>query len=146
MRGCVEVAMSNSEGRIIEYRMHHNTIVTRGRQWVLLAIQSGHAASAQVIGYLAVGTATTAPSTADTALANENTRVAAGTWDNAGSTANPPYWAANVQFATDQANTTLGEVGLFNSSASGTMLGRATFNTIDKTTSNTLGITYTVSN
>ena len=146
MRGCLELALANSQGRVLEYRKTENTIVTVGRSWVLRAIQSGNAASSEVIGYLAVGTATTAPDTGDTALANENTRVAVGPWDNAGSTANPPYWSAYVQFATDEANTTLGEVGLFNSSAGGIMLGRATYNTIDKTTSNTLGITYTVSN
>ncbi len=147
MRGCLEVALLDARNNgVLRYRQVRNTVVTRGRQWALVAIQSGNAATAQTIQQVAVGTDTTAPTTADTALGSESDRIAIGTWDNAGTTANPPYWRATAQFATNEANTTLGEVGLFNSSSAGTMLAHATFSTVDKTTSNTLGVTYTISN
>jgi len=133
-------------GKDVRDRETLNTIITQGRSWVLAAIQSGHAATTQTIERVAIGTDVTAPTTADTALGSEVTRVAVGTWDNAGLTANPPYWRATAQFATDEGNTTLGEVGLFNSSSGGTMLGHATFSTLSKSTSNTLGVTYTISN
>ena len=147
LRGCLNIAVKNAfTGEIVKQFRIDNTIVTSGRRWVLEAIQSANAASAQVIQQVAVGTSTTAPVTGDTALGSENTRKAVGTWDSTNLTSNPPSWEAQVSFATDEANTTLGEVGLFNSSSGGTMLGHITFATIDKTTSNTLSISYTVSN
>ena len=147
LRGCLDIVIKNAfNGKIVGKRRIENTIVTSGRRWVLEAIQSGNAASAEVISNLAVGTATVAPVTGDTALNTENARKVVGTWDSTNLTSNPPSWQAQTSFATDEANTTLGEVGLFNSSAGGTMLGRVTFTQIDKTTSNTLSVSYTISN
>lgn len=147
LRGCLRLALRNAwTGMIVEERIIDNTVVTSGRRWVLEAIQSANAASAQVLQQIAVGTSTTAPATSQTALVAENTRKAVGTWANAELTSNPPSWQAQVSFATDEANTTLGELGLFNSSAGGTMLDRITYASIDKTTSNTLSISLTISN
>ena len=147
LRGCLRLALRRAwDGKLIEERFIDNTVVTSGRRWVLEAIQSANAASAQTLQQIAVGTSTTAPATGDTALASENARKAVGTWDSAELTSNPPSWQAQVSFATNEANTTLGEVGLFNSNSGGTMLDRVTFATIDKTTSNTLSISLTISN
>lgn len=154
LRGCLRIALKNAwTGKIVQERTINvfgqpisNTVVTSGRRWVLEAIQSANAASAQTLQQIAVGTSTAAPATGDTALASENTRKAVGTWDNAELTSNPPSWQAQISFATNEANTTLGETGLFNSSSGGTMLNRVTFATIDKTTSNTLAISLTISN
>jgi len=146
LRGCLKLALKNVwTGEIVEQRVL-NTVVTSGRRWVLEAIQSANAASAPVMQQIAVGTSTTAPATSQTALVAENTRKAVGTWDNAELTSNPPSWQAQVSFATNEANTTLGEVALLNSSSGGTMLNRVTYATIDKTTSNTLSISLTISN
>lgn len=147
LRGCLEIILRNAyNGQIVERRLIDNTIVTAGRRWVLEAIQSANAASAQVFSNIAIGTSTTAPATGNTALGSENTRKVVGTWSNTNLTSNPPSWQAQVSFATNEGNTTLGELGLFNSNSGGTMLNRITFATIDKTTSNTLSITLTVSN
>lgn len=148
MRGCIEIARQRaSDGEVVEYTKKYNTITTRGRRWVLDSMISGQSATTQVLNNIAVGTGTSsAPSTADTSLQSENTRKTVGTWDTSGLTAATPWFAAQVQFATDEANTTLGELGLFNSNANGTMLGRAIFTTINKSNTNTLGITYTISN
>lgn len=146
MRGFIEMELRNPQGHILEKRTINNVIVTAGRRWVLQQIASSEIATAQSISHLAVGTGTTAPATSDSALGGENLRKAIGTFTTANLTSNPPSWLAAVSFATNEANTTLGEVGLFNSNANGTMLGRATFSTINKTTSNTLSISYTVSN
>ena len=147
MRGCIELALLNArDGSVIARRTIENAIVTQGRAWVLAHMLSGQAISTQSIERLALGTDTTAPATGDVALGSETVRKLVDTWDLAGTTSTTPFFRANVQFATDQGNTTLGELGLFNSSVGGTMLGHATFATIDKQTSNTLGVTYTVSN
>ncbi len=147
MRGRLEVFLHDAiTGEVVKKIVHDNTIVTAGRRWVMEAIYSGGPATAQSITHLAVGTSTTAPATGDTGLGSENTRISVGTWTTTNVTSVAPSWRAEGSFATNQANTTLGEAALFNSSSGGTMLGRATFSTIDKTTSNTLSVSYTVSN
>ena len=147
LRGCLEIAlMRASDGHVLERQKIENAIATAGRAWVLNALLSGEAATAQALSHLGVGADTTAPATGDTALGDETVRIAVGTWGTGGLTSSTPYIQAQAQLATDEGNTTLAEVGLFNSSASGTILGHATFSTINKTTSNTLGITYTISN
>lgn len=131
---------------VVEKGENRNTVVTSGRRWVLQQIASSEINTAQSISYLAIGTGTAAPATSDSALGSETTRKAIGTYTTTNLTSNPPSWRAEVSFATNEGNTTLGEVGLFNSSSGGTMLARATFSTINKTTSNTLSVSYTISN
>ncbi len=131
---------------VVQKGSNRNTVVTSGRRWVLQQIASSEINTAQSISYLAIGTGTAAPATSDSALGSETTRKAIGTYTTTNLTSNPPSWRAEVSFATNEGNTTLGEVGLFNSSSGGTMLARATYSTINKTTSNTLSVSYTVSN
>lgn len=131
---------------VVEKGSNRNTVVTSGRRWVLQQIASSEIQTAQSIVQIAIGTGTAAPATSDSALASETTRKAIGTYTTTNLTSNPPSWRAEVSFATNEGNTTLGEVGLFNSSSGGTMLARATFSTINKTTSNTLSVSYTISN
>ena len=147
LRGCLEIALLNAKtGEIVEKIRQDNTIVTAGRVWVLQQIESSDMVTSQSISYLGVGTGTAAPATSDTGLASEITRIAVASFATANFTSNPPSWQAQASFATNVGNSTLGEMALFNSSANGTMLGRATFATINKTTSNTLSVSYTVSN
>lgn len=146
-KGRIEAQLMDIHGNPVGPRIiQDNTVVTAGRRWVFENIYSGGPASAQVLSHLAVGTSTTAPATSDSALGNESLRIAIGTFTTSNLTSSTPNMRFEASFATNQANTTLGEVGLFNSSSSGTLFARATFSTIDKTTSNTLSISYTVSN
>lgn len=151
MRGCVELAFrdaipgSPNYGQTVRRVMNKNAVASQGIAWMLLHMLSGEAASAQVLQQLALGTDTTAPATTDTALGSEIARKAVGTWDTAGLTATDgAYFRAVAEFGTDEANGTLAEAALMNSSAGGTMLVHATYSTQEKATSNTLGVTYTV--
>ena len=144
LRGLLEMQLLNAEtGEPIGDRLSTNTVVTAGRRWVLSRIWT---TDAQTISYMGVGTDTTAPATGQTELSSSISRLAIGTFTTTGLANNPPSWRAETTFATNQCNTTLGEAGLFNSSSAGTMLSRVTFTTINKTTSNTLSISYTISN
>ncbi len=148
LRGSIELQLrSIVDGTPVEgtYRRIDNTVVTAGRRWVLSRIKSSSPA-AETITSIAVGTSTTAPATSDTGLNSETTRIAIGTYTTTGLDSNPPSWRAECQYATNEANTTLGEAGLFNSSSGGTLLSHVTFATINKTTSNTLSVSYTISN
>lgn len=146
LKGAMELAIKSAkDNELQEYRHRKNTVVTAGRRWVLERIQSASPPSS-TIDSMAIGVSTSSLGTDDTALVDENTRTDIGTMTTTNLTSNPPSWAAQTSWATDEANTTLGEVGLFNSSSGGTMLARATFTTINKASSNTLSITYTISN
>src|SRR4051812_25381963 len=139
------IALKNIEGRELERREVKNIIVTAGRAWILKHIAGTDVFAGNVtapLKYLAVGTSTTAPATSDTTLNSETTRKAVDAFTTSNITSNPPSYQLEASFATNEGNTTLGEVGLLNSSSGGTMLAHATFGTINKTTSNTLGVSY----
>ena len=145
LRGAYQMILGDANGNVIEERRVDNTVVTAGRRWVLQQIASSLISTAQSIGFIAVGTGTTAPATSDSGLGSETSRIAINSFSSANLTSNPPSWRAEASFATNQANTTLAEVGMFNSSSGGTMLSRSTFTTVNKTTSNTFAISYTIS-
>lgn len=153
LRGCLELQLADPKGNPIEggYTKIDNTIVTVGRRWVLEKIGS-FSNQTNSINAIAVGTSTTAPATGDTALSSEVTatvgRRTIGTFTTTNLTSNPPSWRAEVSFNTDECTGTLGEAGLFNTSSAtaGTLLSHVTFSTISKATSNTLSISYTISN
>lgn len=146
LRGYVELELRNAINNEVVRRQQFNTVATTGRRFVLEQIESVDLDTDRTISHIAIGTDTAAPATDDTTLSTESTRNAIGTFTTSALTGPTPSWRAEVSFATNEGNTTLGECGLFNSSADGTMLARSTFATIDKTTSNTLSISYTISN
>lgn len=152
LKGSLEIALKSIyDGSEVDRRSVRNTVVTAGRAWVLEHILGSGIFGGNTtapLSYMAIGTGTVAPATSDTALGSETTRkaiTAGGTFVTSNLTSNPPSWEADCSYATNEGNTTLAEVGLLNSSSSGTMLARATFGTINKTTSNTLSISYTIS-
>lgn len=145
LRGSLRIHELAPDGSVVREIRKENTVVTVGRVWILKQLESVDINTNLTINNLAIGSGLTAPSTANTALGNEVTRHVIATFSTVNLTANPPSWDAIVSFATNEANTTLGEVGLFNSSAAGTMIARATFASFVKATSNTLNITYTIS-
>lgn len=146
LRGCIEHALYNAfTGERLKYEKKDNLLVTVGRAFILGQLESVNIVTSLTISQLALGSSTVAPTTADTALGGEVTRVAIATFATTGLTANPPSFQAQVSFSTAQANTTLAEVGLFNSNAGGTMISHATFTSFVKATSNTYSISYTIS-
>lgn len=145
MRGSLQIALLDINGKLLEERLVSNTVVTVGRVWILKQLESVDINTNLTISNFAIGSGTVSPTTGDTALGNEVLRIAIGTFSTTNLTANPPSWQAQVSFATNQANTTLAEVGLFNSNAAGTMIARATFASFVKATSNTLNISYNIS-
>lgn len=148
LRGCLEVALLDAKtNREVARTKIDNVVVTSGRSYVLSRLLSV-SPQTDVMNSIAVGTSTTAPASTDTLLGSEALRIAIASFVTSGLTNSPPSWQAQCTFATNQANTTLGEAGLFNASGANvqTMLSHVTFATINKTTSNTLAISYTISN
>lgn len=145
LRGAYQLAVYGPQGEIVHKEANHNLLVTVGRAWVLKQLESVDINTNLTVSQLAIGSSTVAPATGDTALGGEVTRKSIATFSTTGLTNNPPSWQAQVSFATNEANTTLAEVGMFNSSSGGTMLCHATFTSFVKATSNTFSISYTIS-
>lgn len=145
LRGAFRIALKDPNGNIIQERIINNLVVLGGRSWVLGQLETTNQVTSQTVSYMGIGSGLVAPTTANTALGNEVTRKAIASFDTTQLTANPPSWTAQLTFATSDANTTLGECAMFNSSAIGTMLNRATFASFVKATSNTLAISFTIS-
>lgn len=146
LRGCYEIALMGPNREVLDYRKVDNVVVTAGRSYVLQMIQSV-AQTTNPFNFIGVGTSTAGPTTGDLILGSEALRIAIASFVTGGLASNPPFWQAQCTFATNQANTTLGEAGIFNTSAANTqtMLSHVTYATINKTTSNTLAISYTIS-
>lgn len=145
LRGAFQIALCDRDGNVLEKQIVDNTVVTVGRAWVLKQLNSVNHVTQQNLSHIGIGSGLSAPATGDAALGNEVTRAAIGTFTTSGLTDNPPNLIMAVSFATSDANTTLGEIAVFNSNAAGTMLARATFASFVKATSNTLGLSYTIS-
>lgn len=146
LRGAFQIALYDLDGKELKKQLVNNTVVLIGRAWVLKQLISSQHVTGQNVSYMGVGSGLVAPTTADTDLGGAVTRRALDSVDSTNVTANPPNWSAQCTFATNEANTTLGEVAIFNSNSMGTMLARATFASFVKATSNTLGISYILSN
>ncbi len=129
MRGSIEAVLLGPRGEEVNRISVKNLLVTAGRAWVLGQLETVNVNTNLTISAMAIGSSTVAPVTFTTT----------------GLTNNPPSWTAVVSYATNEGNTTLAEVGLFNSATVGTMLAHATFTSFVKATSNTLNISYTVS-
>jgi hypothetical protein len=145
LRGALRIHLLDPDGKILQERILNNLIVLGGRSWVLGQLETTNQATARTVSHMGIGSGLVAPVTGNTGLGNEVTRLAIASFDTTLLTANPPSWTAQCTFATSDANTTLGEVAMFNSSAVGTMLNRATFASFVKATSNTLAISFTIS-
>ena len=145
LRGCLRLQLLDLSGLVLEERTVENLFVTGGRSWILGQLETVNQNTALSISYIAIGSSTTAPVSTDSALGGEVIRVAIGTFTTSTLTVAPPSVSFLCSLATNQANTTLAEVGLFNSSAAGTMMAHATFASVVKATSNTFNLTYTVS-
>lgn len=152
VRGSFSIMLGDAQGNPLWDKplIAENTAVTQGRAWLLKHIMStqSSAVSSQIIQAIAIGTDTTAPTTANVLLGSEISRVSYTTeTDNSGSSAPNVVWAAS--WATNQGNNAaLAECGVFNTTTANasTMLARATFTaTFAKTTSNTLTVSYTIS-
>lgn len=142
--GLLEMQMADAEGNPLgPVETYKNLIVDGGRAWVGRKIQSNSPPS-DTLTHLGFGTSTIAPVGTQTALVSEVVRIAVASFITTNLTGTAPYWQAIGALATDQGNTTLGEWGIFNSSAGGTMLSRLVFATKNKTSTNTINCTYTV--
>jgi hypothetical protein len=140
IRGHVLVELFDQWGDCITTREVDNLVVTAGKNHIADALSSAPGQAA--MGWMAVGTGSTAPAAGDTLLGAEIDRNALTSRTDATNVVTyVGDWAAG-----DATNAAIAEAGIFNivTANTVTMLARATFTAINKGASDTLKITWTV--
>lgn len=123
LKGTARTIITHADGtkEVIE---QHNMIMNGGFD-LLISSLINSSNRPDPLGYIAIGTGTTATAATQTALANEAYRKA-GTWSwNAGS----KTFTITAEWATGEVLGTITEGAVFNASTAGTMFDRIVFST-----------------
>lgn len=134
--GQVTFTHLDADGNVISESTVPNLVVTTGLAHIASRVKDG---TATVMSHMALGSTSTTPTLADTALGAQLGRVAL--------TATSVTGNAITYTATFAAGTATGavvEAGIFNASSGGTMLCRTTFPVINKNSTDSLAVTWVV--
>ena len=131
MKGRLTIAINDQVVQEID-----NLVVTTGKGYVASRMKD---ASATAMSHMAVGTGSTAAAAGDTALGNESARVALTSTTVSG--ADVVYVAT---FGAGVGTAGLTEAAVLNASSSGTMLCRTVFPIINKSVSDSMSVTWSV--
>lgn len=140
IRGHLLIELRDEGGNLKDVREVDNLVVTAGKNHIADQLKSSPVQAA--MGWMAVGTGSTAPAAGDTLLGTEIDRNAlTSRTASANVVTYVGDWAAG-----DATNAAIAEAGIFNivTANTVTMLARATFTAINKGASDTLKITWTV--
>ena len=127
MKGFADITLFGPDGNVKDTRHVENLITTKGFDGISqrgFSTQTGSAA----FNYIAIGSGTTAASTANTTLGSEAAR-AQGTYAHTDAQAN---LSLTNTFAAGTATGSINEYGVLNAAAAGQLMNRATFGTILK--------------
>jgi len=131
LKGKLSIALNDEVVQEVD-----NLVVTAGKGYVASRMKD---ASATAMSHMAIGSGTTNPAAGDTALETELGRVAL--------TSTTVSSAVVTYVATFAAGTGTGavtEAGILNASSSGTLLCRTEFSVVNKGSSDSMTITWTV--
>lgn len=141
--GKLTIVLYDKNGVVKETRECDNLVVTVGKGYVTSRMIG---TSATVMGYMEVGTSSTAAAAAQTALvaavASSRTAFTSATQATS-STANDSVTYVTT-FVAGTGTGALTEAGIFNAASSGTLLCRTVFSVVTKGASDAMTITWTV--
>ena len=123
-------------GEVKVDRLEKNLVVTVGKDWIASRMVG---TAANTMGYMAVGTDSTAPAAGNTTLGAEVARVAVTS--QTASTNTVTYVAT---FGAGVGTGALTEAGLFNANTAGTMLSRTTYSVINKGSGDEMTVTWVI--
>jgi hypothetical protein len=136
MTGKLEILIRDNRGRIRTRKVVKNLVVTTGKNFIASRMVG---ATSAVMSHMAVGTNSTAPAAGDTTLNTELARVALSSGTASGNVAT--YTAT---FGAGTGTGALVEAGILNAGAAGDLLCRTTFSVVNKSASDSMTITWTV--
>ena len=136
--GNVKIDIIGADGAVKDSREIKNLVVTSGKTFIASRIVG---VAANVMGWMELGTGTTAAAVGDTTLetAISSSRVAltSGT-----SSTNVVTYVASFPAGTGTGAVT--EAGTFNAASAGTMLCRTVFSVVNKGANDAMSITWTI--
>lgn len=134
--GRLSVILKDTDGTVKEERSIENLVVTTGLEFIASRMKD---ATDTAMGYMAIGTGTTAAAAGDTTLGTELDRNAlTSTTVTSNEIAYVASWAAG------DGTGAITEAGLFNAASAGDMLARTVFDVVNKAANDTLSITWTI--
>jgi hypothetical protein len=136
VKGSMRAILKKGNGDIFVHAKD-NIIVASGFDFMADAIGNS-AARPACMGYIAVGTGTTAAAAGQTALLAETARQAA----NYAHTANTQVFSFSTTFNPGVATAAITEAGVLNAAAAGTLYDRVVFAVINKGANDTLTQTF----
>jgi len=136
--GQVSLSLYDQNGNLKDGRKVKNLVVNTGRGFIASRMISG---GASVMSHMALGSGSTAPATGNTALES-----LLGVREILDSSASPATGVVlyTSSFEGGDATGAVTEAGIFNAASGGTMLCRTTFDTINKSATDTLSVTWTI--
>lgn len=136
--GDVKIDIIGADGAVKDSREIKNLVVTSGKTFIASRMVG---VAANVMGWMELGTGTTAAAVGDTALqtAISGSRVAITSGTSA---TNVVTYVASFPAGTGTGAVT--EAGIFNASSAGTMLCRTVFSVVNKGAADAMSITWTI--
>ena len=136
--GSLDITLFDSAGNVKVELREHNLVVNSGLQFICSRMVSG---SDGAMSHMGVGSNSSTPTSADASLqAQVGTRASLDIANASGATV-----LYRGVFEASQSVGTLREAGIFNAASGGTMLCRAVFPAIEKSSDDTLVIRWTIS-
>lgn len=136
--GLVHIQHFGADGELKAEHKVKNLVVTTGKTYIASKMVATTNSPVSMT-HMAIGTGSTTPAAANTALGSQTGRV--------GLSGNSPSANAITYTATFPAGTGDGaitEAGIFNASSGGTMLCRTTFPVVNKASGDTIAVTWVV--
>lgn len=134
--GELKIVLRDKDGNVKMEKTEKNLVVTSGKTFIASRMVGTGSAT---MSHMAVGTSTTTPAAAQTALVSEIARAAivSGT-----SVANVVTYSA--VFAAGVGTGAITEAGILNAGAAGTMLSRTVFSVVNKEADDSLTINWQI--
>lgn len=138
LKGNLHIVIRDEQGNIKEEREEKNLVVTAGLGYIASRMVG---TSSTVMGYMDLGTGTTAAAAGDTGL---QTPIASARTALTSFTASGAVATAVATFAAGTGTGAVTEAGIFNASSGGTMLCRTVFSVVNKGAADSMTITWTI--
>ena len=134
MKGSLQVRLNDEVVREVD-----NLVVTAGKGYVASRMKSDASGGSAIMSHMAIGSGSTSAAAGDTALGSQLGRVALTSTGISGA-----VLTYTASFAAGTGTGAVTEAGLFNASSGGTMLCRTVFSVVNKGSSDSMTITWTV--
>jgi hypothetical protein len=133
--GSLHIQLFDKDGKLKDERQIDNLVVTTGLTFTAARLVG----TPNAMSHMAVGSNSTAPVAANTALGTELGRVALASAASSGATA-----TYSASFPAGTGTGAIVEAGIFNAATAGTMLNRATFAVVNKGADDSMSIVWNV--